>query len=96
MKNLQKIILCLLVLSALFLFGCDHGSNNFPSERQIKVIYDENIMTVYEQGSTDSPIVPSGGTVSSWSNPMVVIKLGFLILFLSHEIRYQRLLSKIS
>jgi len=75
MKNLQKIILCLLVLSALFLFGCDHGSNNFPSERQIKVIYDESIMTVYEHGSTDSPIVPSGGTVGSWSNPMVVIKL---------------------
>ena len=75
MKNLQKIILCLLVLSALFLFGCDHGSNNFSSERQIKVIYDESIMTVYEQGDTDSPIVPSGGTVGSWSNPMVVIKL---------------------
>lgn len=76
MKNLQKIILCLLVLSALFLFGCDQGgSNNFPSERQIKVIYDESIMTVYEQGSTDTPIVPSGGTVGSWSNPMVVIKL---------------------
>ena len=75
MKNLQKIMLCLLVLSALFLFGCDHGSNNFPSERQIKVIYDESIMTVYEHGSTDSPIVPSGGTVGSWSSPMVVIKL---------------------
>lgn len=76
MKNLRKIILCLLVLSALFLFGCDQGgSNNFSSERQIKIIYDENIMTVYEQGFTDSPIVPSGGTVGSWSNPMVVIKL---------------------
>lgn len=76
MKNLQKIMLCLLVLSVLFLFGCDQGgSNNFPSERQIKVIYDESIMTVYEHGSTDSPIVPSGGTVGSWSNPMVVIKL---------------------
>ena len=76
MKNLRKIILCLLVLSALFLFGCDQGgSNNFSSERQIKVIYDESIMTVYEQGSTDSPIVPSGGTVGSWSSPMVVIKL---------------------
>jgi len=76
MKNLRKIILCLLVLSALFVFGCDQGgSNNFSSERQIKVIYDESIMTVYEQGSTDSPIVPSGGTVGSWSNPMVLIKL---------------------
>lgn len=76
MKNLQKIIVCLLVLSALFVFGCDQGgSNNFSSERQIKVIYDESIMTVYEQGSTDSPVVPSGGTVGSWSNPMVLIKL---------------------
>ncbi|MBO5483079.1 MAG: hypothetical protein J5978_07145 [Spirochaetaceae bacterium] len=76
MKNLQKIIVCLLVLSALFVFGCDQGgSNNFSSERQIKVIYDESIMTVYEQGDTDSSIVPSGGTVGSWSNPMVVIKL---------------------
>lgn len=76
MKNLQKIMLCLLVLSALFVFGCDQGgSNNFPSERQIKVIYDESIMTVYEQGVTDSPIVPSGGTVGSWSGPMVLIKL---------------------
>ena len=76
MKNLQKIILCLLVLSTLFLFGCDQGGlNNFPSERQIKVIYDESIMTVYEQGVTDSPVVPSGGTVGSWSGPMVLIKL---------------------
>ena len=76
MKNLQKIILCLLVLSALFLFGCDQGNGGDDwYERQIKVIYDESIMTVYEQGSTDSPIVPSGGTVGSWSNPMVLIKL---------------------
>ena len=42
MKNLQKIILCLLVLSALFLFGCDQGNGGDDwYERQIKVIYDK-------------------------------------------------------
>lgn len=77
MKNIRKILLCLLVLSALFLFGCDQGNGGGDDwyERQIKVTYDESKMGLYAYADINSEFYPSGSTLGTWTSYAIFIPL---------------------
>lgn len=76
MKNLQKIMLCLLVFSALFLFGCGQGNGGDDwYERQIKVTYDESKMGLYAYSDINSEFYPSGSTLGTSTSYAIFIPL---------------------